>query len=158
MSANFQTTIRRLWSGLRLPAPAFRETPEVTLSIDGADLKLAEAADGRGLSITGRLGRLSADPAERDGQTRRLLQIGLGLMMSNRSWVGLDPADPAGVTMIVEARHDYADGRPDRLIRTIENVIQAVEILSPELANRSRREPERRSGTTSFDEALIFRP
>jgi len=158
MSANFETTIRRLWSGLRLPAPTFRDKPEVTLSIDGTDLKLAETADGRGLAVSGRLGRLSADPGERDGQTRRLLQIGLGLMASNCSWVGPDPDDPAGAAILAEARFDYADGRGDRLIGVIENVIQAVEILSPELSARTRREPDHRGGTGGLEEAMIFRP
>ena len=48
--------------------------------------------------------------------------------------------------------------RANRLIGVIENVIQAVEILSPELSARSRREPDHRGGTGGLEEAMIFRP
>lgn len=57
--ADFERTIEALWKQLGLGTPKFGETTSIDLVIDGMTVTLSEAADQRGLLLTGRADRKS---------------------------------------------------------------------------------------------------
>lgn len=156
---DFRKTIEELFARLRLGSPRFAEDQSVTLVIDGISVVMTETGDERGLSISAPIGRLAADRYRAEMQVRRILGLAAGLVVTNGSVIMLeaDAADPKPV--LARHRHLYGAGRVDRLIDAVQDVLQAVEILRPELEEgRQRPAAPPPRDDFGFSESVIFRP
>lgn len=158
--ADFERTIEALWKQLALGAPTFGETKSIDLVIDGMTVTLSEAPDQRGLHLTGRAGRIATDRAVAERQVRRLLGIAAGLLATNAAVIAPDPDAPEPKPVLVRARYAYQGNRIDRLVAAIQDVLQGIEMVRPELETATVGRPTARPAAESFSmaETMIFRP
>jgi hypothetical protein len=161
MADTFRTLITELWAKLKLGSPRFDASSTVTLAVDGVDLTLGEAPDGRHLVVSGVAGRLAADPNTRADQVRRLLKANLGFLQSNRAGLFVESTDDTA-TVRIQAVYPYAAGRIEQLIGLIEDVLHRLEIHSGDLANQpsaaAKQQASHRAFTPVSHEEFIFRP
>jgi hypothetical protein len=157
---DFVRTIEDLFRRLALGRPSFRDERYVDLVVDGITVTLREAPDERGLVLTARAGRLAADRPQADRQIRRILGIAAGLMTTNGAAVMLDTDAPDPKPVLVRNRHVYAPSGTDRLVEAIQDVLQAVEIVGPELQTSAVRPVAVAAArdNLSLSDIMIFRP
>lgn len=157
---DFERTIEALWKQLALGAPSFGETKSIDLVVDGMTVTLSEAPDQRGLLLTGRAGRIAADRAVAERQVRRVLGLAAGLLAGNSAAIAPDVDAPDPKPVLVRARHPYQGNRIDRLVAAIQDVLQAIEMVRPELETAGAGRPAPRPTGESFSmaETVIFRP
>ena len=74
---------------------------DITLTVDGLDVWLAESADGRNIIVTGVAGRLSPDLYRREQQVRALLKANLGMLQSSKAGLRLESADETATAPIL---------------------------------------------------------
>lgn len=156
---DFRRSIEDLFDRLRLGSPRFDDSRSIALVIDGISVQLAEAPDERGLTLQATVGRLAADRYAAETQVRRILSLAAGLVVTNGSVIMLEADAPDPKPVLARHRHLYGPGRVDRLIDAIQDLLQAVEIIRPELDarhDRPRAQPLR--DDLGFAENLIFRP
>lgn len=158
--ADFERTIEALWKQLALGSPKLGETKSIDLVIDGMTVTLSEAADQRGLLLTGRAGRIATDRVAAERQVRRILGIAAGLLATNAAVIAPDPDAPDPKPVLIRCRHPYQGNRIDRLVAAIQDVLQGIEMVRPELETASAGRPAPRPANEAFSvaETMIFRP
>jgi hypothetical protein len=92
MTGTVRPAVEAIWQVLGVGVPPEAIGSRHSFVVDDIEMELRLARDGRGIELTGRLGRLGAHPQQAADQQRRLLRLGLGLAMVNRA----APVMPAG--------------------------------------------------------------
>lgn len=137
MSTEFNAVIEALWSSLGLSKPEFTSAGSAFLAVDGLDIELSEADDGRHIVVSVTAGQLSRNPVTQAEQVRSLLASALGNLAVNRACVCLDQSiNPPGVVVRAIAPCDSA--RLDQLATVVGDVSNLVEAHERELFGHSR--------------------
>ncbi|MGJ0508140.1 MAG: hypothetical protein ACR652_13645 [Methylocystis sp.] len=82
---------------------------QITLTIDGVAIDLAESADGRSLVASATVGPLSSDRGRQESQMRKILEANLAHLYNCRAGARLDVSGDVPVLM-VECAYDYGLG------------------------------------------------
>lgn len=156
MAKDFKSAILELWELFGLEPPRFGPRDEMSLSAEGASLRLADSEDGRHMLVAADAGRLSEDPMRRADQIRAVLQNNLAYLSSRRVCVCL--AADRGAPPLIEAQaiHDYRSG-PGALSALIKDVLFLQERYGAELQDLSG--PKQRVSPQHHEhQDVIFQP
>lgn len=111
MSGSVRPAVEAIWQVLGVAAPPETIGERYAFTVDDIEMELRLARDGRGIELTGRLGRLAPHPMQATDQMRRLLRLGLGLAAVNRAALVL-PAGAERPALEAMARGDLAQAGP----------------------------------------------
>jgi hypothetical protein len=153
---DFKATINRLWGalGLSIP-PRFGEEPSISLTIDGVDLQIAEAPDGRHLIVRAPVDSFAEDPLTRERQIRDILKANLAHLFNCRAGACLEKDASGRSVLVVEAVYAYAARDINLLGGLIEHALRLREAHAARLGA-----PQGRGfgpATAPEGDALIFR-
>lgn len=131
-SSHFQQFVQDLWKRLGLSPPSERER-SLSFHVEGLTIFCEDAPDERHALLTGQVGRLSADPPQRERQVSRLLQLNLAHMSSYPVCVYLDKTEDLPPLVKVQIICPYDSRFTNVIIGQIEALVSILEIYTPEL-------------------------
>ena len=156
--AQFESLASALWERLGLGEPQFGEPGRVLLRIDDARVDLFDSERGQ-MIVESMIGNLAEDRAASSRQVRLILNVNIGLLLANDAGIYLKTIPSRETALVARSSCSYSEGRLDKLIKKIEDVVQTVEYCQEDLRRFLHQGSHvGRAGARIGDEDLVFRP